>query len=179
MAAPAALVSQLGKSGHRSPRCRPGKCCRSAWLPSCACATTREAAEPRDQLSHRVRRGAQQPASGRLLDAPTSGRCPRCERQLLGQRRLRLLFSRAIGTRNLPIRVRAPANTINRCNSAGSKTRHAASRQHRSSRSPSIDRCPNAGDNVQAWAADDPDDDDLTYIQVTCLACKVLGSDDE
>ena len=36
-------------------------------------------------------------------------------------------FSRAIGTRNLPIRVRAPANTINnRCNSAGGKTRHAA-----------------------------------------------------
>jgi hypothetical protein len=50
------------------------------------------AAEPRDQLSHRVRRGAQQPAPGRLLDAPAYGRCPRCERQLLGQRRLRLLF---------------------------------------------------------------------------------------
>ena len=30
-------------------------------------------------------------------------------------------FSRAIGTRNLPIRVRAPANTINRRNSAGGK----------------------------------------------------------
>ena len=49
---------------------------------------------------------------------------------------------------------------------------------------------PNTGDNVQAWAADDPEDDDLAYIQVTCLACaqahlvnpktgKVLGSDDE
>ena len=49
---------------------------------------------------------------------------------------------------------------------------------------------PNTGDNVQAWAADDPEDDDLTYIQMTCLACaqahlvnpktgKVLGSDDE
>ena len=34
----------------------------------------------------------QQPAPGRLLDAPAYGRCPRCERQLLGQRRLRLLF---------------------------------------------------------------------------------------
>jgi hypothetical protein len=34
-------------------------------------------------------------------------------------------FSSAIGTPNLPIRVRAPANTINRCNSAGGKTRHA------------------------------------------------------
>ena len=49
---------------------------------------------------------------------------------------------------------------------------------------------PNTGDNVQAWAADDPDDDDLTCVQVTCLACtqahlvnpktgKVLGTDDE
>src|SRR6185437_6742481 len=49
-------------------------------------------AEPRDQLSHRVRRGAHQPAPGRLLGAPAYGRCPRCKRQLLGQRRLRLLF---------------------------------------------------------------------------------------
>jgi DNA topoisomerase-3 len=37
---------------------------------------------------------------------------------------------------------------------------------------PFLYRWPNPGDNVQAWAADDPDDDDdLTYIQVTCLAC--------
>src|SRR5262249_54290136 len=66
------------------------------------------AAKPRDQLSHRVRRCAQQPAPGRLLDAPAYGRfprcekaapdapaygqCPRCERQRLGQRRLRLLL---------------------------------------------------------------------------------------
>ena len=27
--------------------------------------------------------------------------------------------------------------------------------------SPFLYRCPNTGDNVQAWAADDPDDDDL------------------
>src|SRR5207253_5419805 len=33
-----------------------------------------------------------QPAPGRLRDAPAYGRCPRCERQRLGQRRLRLLF---------------------------------------------------------------------------------------
>jgi hypothetical protein len=56
--------------------------------------------------------------------------------------------------------------------------------------SPFLYRCPNTGDNVQSWAADDPDDDDLTYVQVTCLACtqahlvnpktgKVLGSDEE
>jgi hypothetical protein len=55
---------------------------------------------------------------------------------------------------------------------------------------PFLYRCPNTGDNVQAWAADDPADESLTYIQVTCLACaqahlvnpktgKVLGSDDE
>jgi hypothetical protein len=51
-------------------------------------------------------------------------------------------------------------------------------------------RCPNTGDCVRAWAADALEDDDLTYVQVTCLACaqahlvsaktgKVLGSDDE
>jgi hypothetical protein len=33
-------------------------------------STLGRAAEPRDQLSHRIRRGAQQPAPGRLLDAP-------------------------------------------------------------------------------------------------------------
>ena len=55
---------------------------------------------------------------------------------------------------------------------------------------PFLYRCPNTGDNVQGWAAEDPEDDDLMYIQVTCLACaqahlvnpktgKVLGSDDE
>jgi hypothetical protein len=53
---------------------------------------------------------------------------------------------------------------------------------------PFLYRCPNTGDNVQAWAADDPDD--LTYVQVTCLACpqahlvnpktgKVLGDDED
>jgi hypothetical protein len=36
---------------------------------------------------------------------------------------------------------------------------------------PFLYRCPNTGDNVQAWAADDPEDDDFTYVQVTCLAC--------
>ena len=48
---------------------------------------------------------------------------------------------------------------------------------------------PSAGSCV-LWRADDPEDDDLTYVQVRCLACaqahlvnpktgKVLGSDDE
>jgi hypothetical protein len=48
---------------------------------------------------------------------------------------------------------------------------------------------PKTGDNVQAWAADDCEDD-LTYVQVTCPACaqahlinpktgKVLGSEDD
>lgn len=43
---------------------------------------------------------------------------------------------------------------------------------------------------VQAWAAGDPEGDDLTYTEVTCLACaqaylvnpktgRVLGADDE
>ncbi len=55
---------------------------------------------------------------------------------------------------------------------------------------PFLYRCPNTSDNVQAWVADDPEDEDLTYVQVTCLACaqahlvnpksgKVLGADDE
>src|SRR6516164_3511620 len=39
-------------------------------------------------------------------------------------------FSSAIGTPNLPIRGGAAANTINRCNSAGGKTRHAARKPH-------------------------------------------------
>ena len=50
--------------------------------------------------------------------------------------------------------------------------------------------CPNTGQSVQAWTVDDPEDDDRSYIQVTCLACaqahlvnpktgKVLGSDYE
>jgi hypothetical protein len=41
---------------------------------------------------------------------------------------------------------------------------------------PFLDRCPNTGDNVQAWAADDPEDDDLTYVQVTCLAPRRIWS---
>lgn len=54
---------------------------------------------------------------------------------------------------------------------------------------PFLYRCPNTGQTVQAYTADDPDDDDLTYTQVNCLACApthfvspkngVLGSEDE
>ena len=55
---------------------------------------------------------------------------------------------------------------------------------------PFLYRCPNTGQNVQAWAVDDPEDDDRSHVQMTCLACaqahlvnpktgKVLGSDDE
>jgi hypothetical protein len=36
---------------------------------------------------------------------------------------------------------------------------------------PFLYRCPNTGENVQAWVTDDPEDEDLTYVQVTCLAC--------
>ena len=32
-------------------------------------------------------------------------------------------------------------------------------------------RCPNTGQSVQAWVADEPDDDDLKYVQVKCFAC--------
>jgi hypothetical protein len=55
---------------------------------------------------------------------------------------------------------------------------------------PFLYRCPNTGEKVQAWASDDPEKGNLTYVQVTCLACaqahlvnpksgKVLGSADE
>jgi hypothetical protein len=47
--------------------------------------SSRRAAEPRDQLSHRVRRGAEQPAPGWLCDAPAYGRCLRCEPQRPGR----------------------------------------------------------------------------------------------
>ena len=36
---------------------------------------------------------------------------------------------------------------------------------------PFLYRCPNTGESVQASAADDPEEDDHTYVQVTCLAC--------
>jgi hypothetical protein len=55
---------------------------------------------------------------------------------------------------------------------------------------PFLYRCPNTGQKCVLWRADDPKDDDLTYTQVTCLACaqahlvnpktgKVLGSEDD
>ena len=91
--------SRSTKRGRRQGRARPhhhpAGCARSHRADCIAAILDHRlgrAAEPRDQLSHRVRRGARRPAPGRLLDAPAYGRCPRCERQLLGQRRLRLLF---------------------------------------------------------------------------------------
>jgi hypothetical protein len=55
---------------------------------------------------------------------------------------------------------------------------------------PFLYRCPNTGQKVQTWAADDPEDDDQSYVQMSCLACaqahlinpktgKVLGSEDD
>jgi hypothetical protein len=37
--------------------------------------------------------------------------------------------------------------------------------------SPFLYRCPNTGKKVQDWAADDAEENDLSYVQVTCLAC--------
>jgi len=37
---------------------------------------------------------------------------------------------------------------------------------------PFLYRCPNTGNNVQAWADDEPDDDDFTYVQVRCLCVR-------
>jgi hypothetical protein len=39
---------------------------------------------------------------------------------------------------------------------------------------PFLYRCPNTGQQVQAWAADDPTEDDDAYEMVTCLACAGL-----
>ena len=36
---------------------------------------------------------------------------------------------------------------------------------------PFLYRCPNTGRQVQAWAADDPTEDDDAYETVACLAC--------
>jgi hypothetical protein len=83
------------RQGRARPHHHPAGCARSHRADCIAAILDhrlRRAADPRDQLSHRVRRGPQQPAPGRLLDASAYGRCPRCERQLLGQRRLRLFF---------------------------------------------------------------------------------------
>jgi hypothetical protein len=51
------------------------------------------------------------------------------------------------------------------------KAKKGETKKKRWTMPPFLYRCPNTGDNVQAWAADDPEDDDLTYVQVTCLAC--------
>jgi hypothetical protein len=56
--------------------------------------------------------------------------------------------------------------------------------------SPFLYRCPKTGENVQASADDEPDDDDFTYVQVRFLACaqvhlvnpktgKVLGDEED
>ena len=60
------------------------------------------AAESRDQLSHRICRGAEQPTSGRVYNAPAYQLCERRRPE-----RHRLLFSGAIGTSKLAIRLGA------------------------------------------------------------------------
>jgi len=51
-------------------------------------------------------------------------------------------------------------------------------------------RCPNTGQNVQGWSADEVTDDDDAYQSVPCIACtrlhlvnlktgKVLGDEDD
>ena len=86
------------RQGRARPHHHPAGCARSHRADRIAAILDHHlgrAAEQRDQLSHRVRRGAEQPAPGRLHHAPAYGRC-RCERQLLGRRRLRVPFSSAI-----------------------------------------------------------------------------------
>src|ERR1019366_1012333 len=61
---------------HPAGRARPH---RAACIAAIVDHHLGRAAEPRDQLSHRVHRGAEQPAPGRLRDAPAYGRCQRCE----------------------------------------------------------------------------------------------------
>jgi hypothetical protein len=35
-------------------------------------------------------------------------------------------------------------------------------------------RCPNTGQHVQGWLADDGSEDDETYQSMTCLACQQM-----
>ena len=60
------------------------------------------AAEQRDQLSHRVHRGAEQPAPGRLRDAPAYGR-PASRAATAGTTTALAPFSSAIGAPKLAI----------------------------------------------------------------------------
>ena len=83
--------------GRRQGRARshhhPARCARSHRADRNAAILDRHlgrTAESRDQLSHRVRRGAEQPAPGRLHNAQAHGRCPRCRRQRAGRQRLRV-----------------------------------------------------------------------------------------
>ena len=94
-------------------------------LPRSSIIVSDEPLSRETQLSHRVRRGAQQPAPGRLLMRRPTVDVRVASRNHWGNDGFGF-FSSAIGTPNLPMRVRAPANIINRCNSAGGKTRHAA-----------------------------------------------------
>ena len=42
---------------------------------------------------------------------------------------------------------------------------------------PFLYRCPNTGQKVQTWAADDPEDDDQSYVQVI-VPCVRTGASD-
>jgi hypothetical protein len=73
--------------GRRQERARPhhhpAGCARSHRADRIAAILDHRlgrAGEPRDQLSHGVHRGAEQPAPGRLHYAPAHARCPRCGR---------------------------------------------------------------------------------------------------
>ena len=84
------------RQGRARPHHHPAECARSHRADRIAAILDHRlgrASEQRDQLSHRVRRGAEQPAPGRLCDAPAERQCPR-------RRWLRLLFPTQLG---LPI----------------------------------------------------------------------------
>ena len=44
---------------------------------------------------------------------------------------------------------------------------------------PFLYRCPNAGQKVQTWAADDPEDDDLTNLRPGDVPCVRTGASDQ
>ena len=45
---------------------------------------------------------------------------------------------------------------------------------------PFLYRCPNTGQKVQTWAADDPEDDDLSYVQyVPCVRTGASGEPED
>jgi len=102
-------------------------------LPRSSIIISDEAAEPRDQLSHRfIAVLNNQPQGGFVTRRPTpTVDVKRCERQRWdNDGGFGSFFQRKLGSPKLAIRAGAAASTIVRCNEAGGKMQHALRRPH-------------------------------------------------